>query len=391
MTTGEWAWLAKLISPVISMITPLAKSRLEQSQVVIALREKMGFPADHPPADFRGVYAYAIADYVTQRLVTLGDEKLKKVLALLTLPEIADGMRSALNDGEVSSLLEAGENACKAFAIGDELREAGVDEKAELTVLYTAFQQVVAKTRLPKEVALTLVLNEVDRKVDGITKDVAKLVEQTRKPSPLHELEAHLEGWFEALHYEFENHRVEMPDYFERIIRITQSDPIRRRHKTYRIVVRGDADEIKLSDLTGLRNAVATHRADGGWLIANRRVSPAVKKVMDQPENEVLKCCTFDELIDEDADFSQYLEWLEGEIKRLKIDERYVALACCKDEIDSRTQQRMGKSQYEDIDDYVAQWIDDPAKEHVSILGEFGTGKTWFTLHYAEKALQEYK
>jgi predicted NACHT family NTPase len=29
--------------------------------------------------------------------------------------------------------------------------------------------------------------------------------------------------------------------------------------------------------------------------------------------------------------------------------------------------------------------------EHVSILGEFGTGKTWFTLHYAWKCLQDYQ
>ncbi|NEQ70673.1 MAG: NACHT domain-containing protein [Symploca sp. SIO2D2] len=34
---------------------------------------------------------------------------------------------------------------------------------------------------------------------------------------------------------------------------------------------------------------------------------------------------------------------------------------------------------------------DDPSKEHISILGEFGTGKTWLTLHYAWSALQKYR
>jgi predicted NACHT family NTPase len=36
-------------------------------------------------------------------------------------------------------------------------------------------------------------------------------------------------------------------------------------------------------------------------------------------------------------------------------------------------------------------WIDDPAKEHLSILGEFGTGKTWFAFNYAWNALLKYK
>ena len=43
------------------------------------------------------------------------------------------------------------------------------------------------------------------------------------------------------------------------------------------------------------------------------------------------------------------------------------------------------------IDGYIDLWVDDPAKEHISILGEFGTGKTWFVFHYAWTALQRYR
>jgi predicted NACHT family NTPase len=55
----------------------------------------------------------------------------------------------------------------------------------------------------------------------------------------------------------------------------------------------------------------------------------------------------------------------------------------------------MGVSRYNEqdgwIDGYVDTWIDDPAKEHLSILGEFGTGKTWFAFHYAWNALLKYQ
>jgi predicted NACHT family NTPase len=43
------------------------------------------------------------------------------------------------------------------------------------------------------------------------------------------------------------------------------------------------------------------------------------------------------------------------------------------------------------IDGYIDLWLDDPVKEHISVLGEFGTGKTWFAFHYAWVALQRYR
>jgi predicted NACHT family NTPase len=30
------------------------------------------------------------------------------------------------------------------------------------------------------------------------------------------------------------------------------------------------------------------------------------------------------------------------------------------------------------MDDYVDAWLDDPARNHISILGDYGTGKTSF-------------
>jgi hypothetical protein len=55
----------------------------------------------------------------------------------------------------------------------------------------------------------------------------------------------------------------------------------------------------------------------------------------------------------------------------------------------------MGRSRYDEsngwTDGYIDRWLDDPSKEHVSILGEFGTGKTWFALHYAWTVAKRYR
>jgi predicted NACHT family NTPase len=73
----------------------------------------------------------------------------------------------------------------------------------------------------------------------------------------------------------------------------------------------------------------------------------------------------------------------------------YVPLTCRKEELDPITKARIGVSRYDErngwVDGYIDRWLADPASQHISLLGEFGTGKTWFALHYAWKTMQEYQ
>ena len=153
--------------------------------------------------------------------------------------------------------------------------------------------------------------------------------------------------------------------------------------------------EVGLKDLQALSSRVEEQSADEGWLITDRRISKAARCEVEKEENQHLECFTFDQLIAIDADFSGYLDWLEAEIERRGIDEKYVPLACIKEELDPVNKHPIGISRYTEedgcIDGYIDKWLDDPAKEHISILGEFGTGKTWFALHYAWVALQRYR
>ncbi|MGZ3628164.1 MAG: pentapeptide repeat-containing protein, partial [Ktedonobacteraceae bacterium] len=91
----------------------------------------------------------------------------------------------------------------------------------------------------------------------------------------------------------------------------------------------------------------------------------------------------------------RYLDWLEEEIKRRGIDRMYVPLACSKEDFDPITKNKIGESRYDQrngwIEGYIDRWLDDTSKEHISILGEFGTGKTWFVLYYAWISLKRYR
>src|SRR5262249_17506787 len=77
------------------------------------------------------------------------------------------------------------------------------------------------------------------------------------------------------------------------------------------------------------------------------------------------------------------------------IDKDYVPLACQKTEFDPETRQKTGTATYDErtgwIDGYIDQWLEDPSKEHISVLGEFGTGKTWFAQHLAWVLVDRYR
>jgi WD40 repeat protein len=199
-----------------------------------------------------------------------------------------------------------------------------------------------------------------------------------------------IHDWLTALRYEFEEYKDLQPEYCEFIIRI----PVRR-GRFDRILIRGILSEAKIRDLQALQGSVDRHQSDEGWLIVNRRISPAVQTELAKDENQHLSCMTFDELIDQDADFEPYLEWLGEEVIKRGIDRKYVSLACDKEEIDPVTQHSIATSSYGEaegwIEGYIKQWLSDDSKEHVSILGEFGTGKTWFSFHYAWDCLRAYK
>ncbi|KST63869.1 WD40 domain-containing protein [Mastigocoleus testarum] len=208
--------------------------------------------------------------------------------------------------------------------------------------------------------------------------------------SNLNTLAQQMRGWFDTLGYHFEKHEVWQDSYFEWIINI----PVRR-NRYDRVFISGITGELGLKDVRVLSSKVKEKRTDEGWLVTDRRISKAAHSEIRKEKNHNLECFTFDELVAIDADFSCYLNWLEAEVKKRGIDKCYVPLACRKEELDPVTKARLGVSYYTEedgwIDGYIDRWLDDPAKEHISILGEFGTGKTWFVLHYAWVALQRYR
>jgi hypothetical protein len=228
---------------------------------------------------------------------------------------------------------------------------------------------------------------EIERLKAEVSRFEAASQEKLSRGTEIDILAQNLRRWFETLGYRFEK-RDHWKQFFRWIINI----PTRRGYE--RVVVHGVSREGELSDLKTLHEAVVHARADEGWLVANQRISQAVRDATRHGVNNLF-CYTFDELLEVHADFTRYFDWLENEVKSRGISRLYVPIACTKKEYDPETKRQLGQSRYDQrngwTDGYIDRWLDDPSKEHISILGEFGTGKTWVAIHYASKALQKYR
>jgi WD40 repeat protein len=386
----------------VLMGSPAISQKLQRNELVIQLLKRFHLDPDHPPADFEGVYQYTLVEY--------GVGKPQACLEIFRQAEIRAAFRQALDQNNPALWMRAGDEWLAQSPLSQEVEALGLDPRRELAAFATVFIEVAKRSRTPAEVltnhkleslhrTIAGVLERLDRlpTLEGTRTEMARLAAQEElllpaasEKSRTFALAQQLRGWFETLDYTFEPVEVWADGYFEWVINYRIS-----RRQYNRVLVRGIEGVAQMSDVLALAQSVVTQRADEGWLVTTRRISPAARAEVAKPENAHLVCYTFDELLDQDADFSGYLDWLEAEIQRRKIATNYVPLACVREELDPVTQQRMAVSRYGAaegwIDGYIDQWLDDPAKEHVSVLGEFGTGKTWFALHYAWVALQRYR
>src|SRR6185369_14949605 len=238
--------------------------------------------------------------------------------------------------------------------------------------------------RLSAERSATPASSRRTGKIDDSLKRLAASTTQSLpsgNPSDL--LAWQLRQWFEALEYPLDIEPETGPDYTDLVVRI----PARRKQFT-RTLVRAIAGEIQSPDVDIAQKAAEEKSLDEVWLVSLRRVSPAAREAAKTHDNVVLY--TLDELIEEDVDFDRYFEWLDTEVQAADIDRFYVPLAVTVNEIDASGTLRSNRT-HDNISNYVDQWREDTDGEHLSLLGEFGTGKSWFAFKYAHDMVARYR
>ena len=148
------------INPAIALLSrPAATLIIEEGkrhQGVVELLRKLNLQPDPPPPDFRSIYVYTLVEY------SYGKGKPQKILELFNQEEIKTAFRQAFESGEFESLLQAGDRYIEGYALGDDIREQGIDYRRELTEFSQVFLEIV-QTRTPGETLQ-------NRKLDSVQK-----------------------------------------------------------------------------------------------------------------------------------------------------------------------------------------------------------------------------
>lgn len=84
-----------------------------------------------------------------------------------------------------------------------------------------------------------------------------------------------------------------------------------------------------------------------------------------------IQAYSYDELLMNIIDFTPYLENIIKDYKGSEVDRYYVDLRCISPDGTNMK-----------ISQYVSDWLKRPKDKHLSILGNFGTGKTWFCRNF---------
>jgi len=137
------------------------------------------------------------------------------------------------------------------------------------------------------------------------------------------------------------------------------------------------------SAIAALNDAVTSHGAARGTLLTRQPIPAALRDLARQRER--IQCYTLDEFTDRLADFRPYLERLIQEYEASEIPAFYVPLA-----VESEADEDRAPQVFKPLEFFVDAWLTEPERNHLSILGDFGSGKTWFCQRFAYLAAKRY-
>lgn len=219
--------------------------------------------------------------------------------------------------------------------------------------------------------------------LDYATEELRKQSERRTKVSqqvlPVDELVKEVIFWLQAMGFEITGqHRVS-----EGCVELTVEK--KEGLVFQRVLVHCVDGETDLPRVQSLESALIENGIPLGWIISDKRIAQTASNYVLGKRN--LRCFTLVDFMGEI--FGPYFQYLSDVVENSELGAYYVDLSC-KKPIFNEAGEEIACDTYPVIDDYIDKWFGERGKNHLSILGEFGTGKTWFCRHYAYRQLQRY-
>jgi len=196
---------------------------------------------------------------------------------------------------------------------------------------------------------------------------------------PLTELADEVRTWLEAVRYEV-SEPCQRDDRTVEMLATLDVGAVKQR-----VLVRCIGGEIAPADIDAL-DEVLDRKTPQGWLISDRRVSERARE--RAAEDDAFQVFSLANFLRQKV-WGPYFDALNSLVEKARIPDLYVDLGCYKQEM-GKEGHELGREQHPSLDAYIDGWLKERGKMHISLLGEFGSGKTWFCRHYAYRQLECY-
>lgn len=141
--------------------------------------------------------------------------------------------------------------------------------------------------------------------------------------------------------------------------------------------------QLNASTIACLNEAAVNSNANRGILITVHPISAYLQGLVRIRER--LRCYTINEFTNLLADFRSYLQQIILEYETSEVSQYYVPIGGERDSEQGRSAEK-----FDSIEKYLDEWLEEPGRNHLSILGEFGSGKTWLCKRYSYLASKRY-
>lgn len=163
---------------------------------------------------------------------------------------------------------------------------------------------------------------------------------------------------------------------------------------------------VRRSDVERVYQALTAYNVPEGIVLTRMAIDPELVELAQSKGN--IQCLTLAQFTGLLADFRPYLQRLIEKHEASEIPQFYVPLAAHvegRGDMSTVSPPAMGQPvRYKDLETlsrgtrifvkplerFIDAWLAEPGRNHISIMGDFGTGKTWFCQRYAYKQAKRY-
>lgn len=197
--------------------------------------------------------------------------------------------------------------------------------------------------------------------------------------TPLQDLADEVLTWLQAIRYEVSKGQRTSDNIIEMVATLDEGT-IKQQ-----VLVRCFGREIRPTDVDDVETLL-DRETPQGWLISDKRVSRRARERAS--ERGGCRVFNLSEFLRQMI-WGKYVDALTELVQKDRIPKLYVDLRCYKLEM-SKEEPEGKRDPRGSLDDNIDEWLTERGKMHISLLGDFGAGKTWFCRHYAYRQLERF-